>query len=223
VTIWSRLSRSSWRPGPGARAWRGLQHSDVAPGPDGGSSPVTFYGSHCLSKVGLIRVGCSPLAAGRLCPSQWRRGVRIVPWWKRMRPRRYADCGQLMAGSTSRPARLSQYRFRPAGRTVTATVGRNTRWRWAPGHRPGRRGGFPRRPGGPGCCSPAESAGLRASGAVEWRQAYMGSWGNLLPAAGPGRQNVAVQPAVGGLSTLGSPGDPSVGVQVGLLIPKTTT
>jgi hypothetical protein len=80
VTFWSRLRRSSLRPGPGARAWRGLQHMDVAPGPDGGSSSGTFYGSHCLTMDGLIRVGCSPLAVGRFRPSQWRRGVSTVPW-----------------------------------------------------------------------------------------------------------------------------------------------
>jgi hypothetical protein len=77
-----------------------------------------LYGSHCLSVVGLIRVGWSPLAVGRFRPSQWRRGVRTVPWWGRVRVRRYADCGQLMAGSTSRPARLSQY-----PRPVSAPLG----------------------------------------------------------------------------------------------------
>jgi hypothetical protein len=74
-----------------------------------------------------------------------------------------------------------------------------------------RAAGFP---GGP-AAAPRPSplgCGPRPSGAVEWRQAYVGSWGNWLPAAGPGRLNVAVKLAVGGLSTLGSPGDPSVGV-----------
>jgi hypothetical protein len=132
---------------------------------------------------------------------------------ERVRPRRYANCGQSMAGSASRPARLFQCRFRPAGRTAMPEGAGP----WAIA----RAAGFPRRPG---CSSPGESAGLRASGAVEWRQAYGrgGSWGSWLLAAGPGRLNVAVQPAVGGLSTLGSPDDPAVGVRVGLLIPKTT-
>ncbi len=38
---------------------------------------------------------------------------------------------------------------------------------------------------------------------MELRQAYVGSLGSWLPVAGPGRLNVAVQPAVGGLSILG--------------------
>jgi hypothetical protein len=77
-------------------------------------------------------------------------------------------------------------------------------------------------PGDPSATPPAESAVLRASGTVVWWQAYVGSWGSWLPAAVPGRLNVAVQPAVGGLSTSESGVDSSVGVRVGLLIPKAT-
>jgi hypothetical protein len=39
---------------------------------------------------------------------------------------RYANCGQLIAGSTSRPAGLSQCRFRPAGRTVGRDIRKAT-------------------------------------------------------------------------------------------------
>jgi hypothetical protein len=63
------------------------------------------------------------LVVGSFRPSQWRRGLARSHGRERVRPRRYASCGQMMAGSTSRPARLSQYRFRPAGRAV----GRDTR------------------------------------------------------------------------------------------------
>jgi hypothetical protein len=31
--------------------------------------------------IGLIRVGCSPLAIGRLRPSQWHKWVCTAPWW----------------------------------------------------------------------------------------------------------------------------------------------
>jgi hypothetical protein len=55
----------------------------------------------------------------------------------------------------------------------------------------------------PGCGSPAESAVVVGHGCGGGVAAYVESWGILLPAAGPGLLIVAVQPAVGGLSTLG--------------------
>jgi hypothetical protein len=75
-------------------------------------------------------LGC---CAGRVgCTSCWLAGsVRVSGVGglarshgrERVRPRGYASRGQLMAGSTSRPARLCKYRFRPAG----CAVGRDTR------------------------------------------------------------------------------------------------
>ncbi len=117
-------------------------------------------------------------------------GGSALSLWERVRPHRCADCGQLMAGSTSRPAKLYLYCFRSARRTVgrvAAIPGRRL-----PGHRPGAR--------------------LLLFGRIRWvaglgrgggAAAYVESLGNRLPAAGPGRLNVAIQPAVGGLSALG--------------------
>ncbi len=121
-------------------------------------------GSHCLSVVGLTAWGAP--ARGWQVPSEsvtvsGRRGVGKVPWKGAVAPRDYATAaggGRLNLASSPFPP--------PAGRAE----GSDTR-RWSPGHRPGR--GSPRRPG---CSSPAESAGLRASGTAEWRRAYVGSW-----------------------------------------------
>jgi hypothetical protein len=78
-------------------------------------------GSHCLSVVGLI--GCTSWWLAGSVRVSGVGGLARSHGRERVRPRRYASCGQLMAGSTLRPARLSQYRFRPARRAV----GRDTR------------------------------------------------------------------------------------------------
>jgi hypothetical protein len=68
--------------------------------------------------------------------------------------------------------------------------------------------------------SPAEFAVVAGLGHGGGAAAYVESWGNRLPAAGPGRLIAAVQRRP--LHQSPPWGDPAVGVRVGLLIPKTT-
>ncbi len=70
---------------------REFWHSDVAPGPLGGSSPGTSCRKSLPCLVGLTRGGCLP-AAGRFRPNQWRERADTCAGlsgeWCR------ADCGQ---------------------------------------------------------------------------------------------------------------------------------
>jgi hypothetical protein len=212
-------------PGTGPGVGEGCNTRMLRRAPVAGRRREHLYGSHCLSVVGLICVGRSLLAVGRFrTPGRVSHGSvggfalsRGGSDSERVRPRRYADCGQLMAGSTSIPARLSQYRFRSAVRFVGCD--QCDAQKETSGPSPGPR------------VSPV--ARLLLPGRVRWvaglgrsggSAAYVGSWGNWLPAAGPGRLN---SPARGRRPLHFHPrtpteGDPSVGVRVGLFIPKST-
>ncbi len=181
--------------------------------------------------VGPIRVGCSPLAAGRFRRSQRREWARTAPWsqpWCVCHCVAGApvvscvDCGQWVAGSApSAPSQVNPIVF-PLRR---AHCGQGLRYpvRKLPGHRLGR-----------GVAPPARlhwqlPGRVRCGSGPRPRPRRRGSVGGVMgePAAGPcrlpspGRLVVIVlPPAVGGPLHLGV--SPAVGVRVGLLTPKTT-
>jgi hypothetical protein len=193
--------------GPGSAAVESLGCS--AGPPVRGRRRGQLCGSHCLSAV----TAWGAPARSWQVPSE-SVGVGVIArsrGWEQLPPLgtpTAAGGGRLNLASS----RTIQYRFPPPlGGLEAAIPGGGVR---AIARASGR-------PGGPAAAPPPESAGWRASGPEEWRRAYVGSWIDGCRRPFPG-DCVQSSPRSAASPLRSRRFDSSVGVRVGLLIPKAT-